>query len=54
MADPKSTAEFSDLLREDRTFAPPPDFRAHAVVKDEHIYAEAERDPEAFWVRLAG
>jgi acetyl-CoA synthetase len=54
MADPKSTAEFSDLLREDRTFAPPPDFRAHAVVKDEHIYAEAERDPEAFWARLAG
>jgi acetyl-CoA synthetase len=54
MADPKSTAEFSDLLREDRTFAPPPDFRARAVVKDENIYAEAERDPEAFWARLAG
>jgi acetyl-CoA synthetase len=54
MADPKSTAEFSDLLREDRTFAPPPDFRARAVVKDESIYAEAERDPEAFWARLAG
>ena len=54
MADPKSTAEFSDLLREDRAFAPPTDFRAHAVVKDENIYAEAERDPEAFWARLAG
>ncbi|MBW8866225.1 MAG: AMP-binding protein, partial [Acidobacteria bacterium] len=54
MADPKNTAEFSDLLREDRTFAPPPDFRARAVVKDENIYAEAERDPEAFWARLAG
>jgi acetyl-CoA synthetase len=54
MADPKSTAEFSDLLREDRTFAPPPDFRARAVVKDESVYAEAERDPEAFWARLAG
>jgi acetyl-CoA synthetase len=54
MADPKSTAEFSDLLREDRTFAPPPDFRARAVVKDENVYAEAERDPEAFWARLAG
>src|SRR3954464_3558588 len=53
MADPKNTAEFSDLLREDRTFAPPPDFRAQAVVKDENIYAEAERDPEAFWARLA-
>ncbi|HJZ75158.1 MAG TPA: acetate--CoA ligase [Vicinamibacterales bacterium] len=54
MADPKSTAEFSDLLREDRTFAPPPEFRAHAVVRDESIYADAERDPEAFWARLAG
>jgi acetyl-CoA synthetase len=54
MADPKSTAEFSDLLREDRTFAPPPDFRARAVVQDESVYAEAERDPEAFWARLAG
>jgi len=54
MADSKSTAEFSDLLREDRTFAPPPDFRARAVVQDENIYAEAERDPEAFWARLAG
>jgi acetyl-CoA synthetase len=54
MADPKSTAEFSDLLREDRTFAPPADFHARAVVKDDDIYAEAERDPEAFWARLAG
>ena len=54
MADPKSTAEFSDLLREDRTFAPSADFRAHALVQDETIYAEAERDPEAFWARLAG
>src|SRR5262249_42508267 len=53
MADPKSTAEFSDLLREDRTFAPPPEFRAHAVVRDESIYADAERDPEAFWARQA-
>jgi acetyl-CoA synthetase len=54
MADPKHNAEFSDLLREDRTFPPPPEFRASAVVKDETIHAEAERDPEAFWARLAG
>ena len=54
MADPKPYAEIDDLLREDRTFPPPPDFRARAVVRDESIYAEAERDPEAFWAKFAG
>src|SRR5689334_8380707 len=49
----KHAAEFSDLLREDRSFPAPADFRAHAHVKDDHIYAEAERDPEAFWARFA-
>src|SRR4051812_45813763 len=54
MADQKPHPEIDDLLREDRTFAPPPDFRARAVVRDEGIYAEAARDPEAFWAKLAG
>ncbi len=53
MADQKTFAEFSDLLREDRTFPPPAEFRARAVARDESIYAEAERDPEAFWARFA-
>jgi acetyl-CoA synthetase len=53
MADPKSLAEFDDLLREDRTFDPPAEFRARAVVRDESLYAEAERDPEAFWAKFA-
>jgi acetyl-CoA synthetase len=53
MADP-IRAEFSDLLREDRTFPPAPAFRAQAHVRDESIYAEADRDPEAFWARMAG
>ncbi len=53
MADP-IRAEFSDLLREDRTFPPPPAFRAQALVRDESIYAESDRDPEAFWARMAG
>src|SRR5579872_5945591 len=52
MADPK-TAEFSDLLREDRTFPPPESFRATARVRDDSIYAAAERDPEAFWAQFA-
>src|SRR3954451_12485339 len=49
----KPPVEFDDLLREDRAFAPPPQFRANAHVKDDSIYAEAERDPEAFWARFA-
>jgi acetyl-CoA synthetase len=54
MADPKDYAEIDDLLREDRTFPPPAGFRARAVVRDESLYAEAERDPEAFWATFAG
>jgi acetyl-CoA synthetase len=53
MADPIS-AEFADLLREHRSFPPPEAFRAAATVKDDSIYAEAERDPEAFWAGFAG
>ena len=52
MSDPQN-AEFSDLLREDRRFDPPAGFRAAARVRDESIYAEAERDPEAFWAGFA-
>jgi acetyl-CoA synthetase len=47
-------AEFDDLLREDRSFPPPPEFRAQANVTEDSIYAEAARDPEAFWARCAG
>jgi acetyl-CoA synthetase len=53
MADQKAVAEFSDLLREDRTFPPAAEFRAKAVARDERIYAEAERDPEGFWAAFA-
>ena len=49
MADQKPHPEIDDLLREDRTFPPFPAFRDTAVVRDERIYAEAARDPEAFW-----
>src|SRR3989442_1454633 len=47
-------AEFADLLREDRNFTPPEAFRARAVVRDERIYDDAAKDPEAYWARLAG
>ncbi len=52
MADP-SHVELADLLREDRTFEPPHRFRAHALIRDTRIYDEADRDPEAFWARMA-
>jgi acetyl-CoA synthetase len=54
MTDSKFHAELDDLLREDRTYPPPEDFRARAVVRDERLYAEAERDPEGFWAGFAG
>jgi acetyl-CoA synthetase len=52
MADQKP-AEFSDLLREDRTFPPTNAFKTGAHVRDDSLYAEAERDPDAFWARCA-
>jgi len=53
MSDQKH-AEYDDLLREDRTFAPPEEFRARAVARDAGVYADAARDPEGHWARLAG
>ncbi|HVL94963.1 MAG TPA: acetate--CoA ligase [Solirubrobacteraceae bacterium] len=58
MADATGTRS-SDLeqelerLLEIETFPPPDDFRSAAVVGDEGIYEEAERDWKAFWERQA-
>ncbi len=41
------------LVREGRTFSPPPEFTAQAVIKDTSVYEEAERDYAGFWLRLA-
>ncbi|HEY8414851.1 MAG TPA: acetate--CoA ligase, partial [Thermaerobacter sp.] len=41
------------LLKEERRFEPPAEFRARANVRDESVYEEAERDPEGFWARWA-
>jgi acetyl-CoA synthetase len=51
---PDQHAEFDDLLQEGRTFPPPAAFKTQAVAADEGVYAEAARDPEAFWARQAG
>src|SRR5258706_1296290 len=53
MPEPKNPAEISALLREDRVFTPPESFRAHANVRDNTPYEEADRDFEGFWAQLA-
>jgi len=45
-------AHLEDLLKV-HCFEPPADFRAKALWSDSGIYAEAERDPEAWWERQA-
>jgi acetyl-CoA synthetase len=50
---PSSRAEIADLLQEERTFAPPTRFRLQANVRDEDVYARADRDPEGFWAGFA-
>ncbi|MBB4637740.1 acetyl-CoA synthetase [Longimicrobium terrae] len=44
---------FDSLLQEDRTFAPPAEFAARALVSDPDVYARAEADPEAYWAGWA-
>ncbi|MSP79386.1 MAG: acetate--CoA ligase [Dehalococcoidia bacterium] len=41
------------LLKENRKFPPPADFKAKAIVKDRSLYDEAERDYQAFWAKQA-
>jgi acetyl-CoA synthetase len=51
--DQKPNATISALLAEDRTFAPPPEFASHAVVRDREIYERASADLEGFWAEQA-
>ena len=52
MAQQEATIEA--LYGEDRTFPPPPEFKARALIQDEEIYRRAEADPEGFWAEEAG
>jgi acetyl-CoA synthetase len=47
-------AAIEALVEEARTFPPPEEFRAQAIVKDDEVYRRAEQDFEAFWTELAG
>jgi acetyl-CoA synthetase len=42
-----------ESMLEVEKFPPPEDFRRHALVTDESLYEEAERDLEGFWARQA-
>ena len=46
-------SEIDALLKEDRSFPPPPEWRAAACVKDPRVYERAAADPEAFWAEFA-
>jgi acetyl-CoA synthetase len=46
-------AAIEALLEEQRTFPPPDEFRANAVIADEEVYRRAEEDFEGFWTGLA-
>jgi acetyl-CoA synthetase len=50
--EPSAPPEIEALLAENRTFPPSPSFVAQANARRE-LYAEAERDFEGFWARLA-
>ena len=50
--EPTPSPEIENLLAEDRTFPPDPEFAAAANARAD-LYEEAEADPEGFWARLA-
>ncbi len=45
--------DLDDLLREDRKFPPPAEFRARAHVSDDGVREAAQADPEAYWAGWA-
>ena len=48
-----SHPEIDALLKEQRVFPPPAEFRAAARVHDPAIYDRAAKDPESFWAEFA-
>ncbi|TLZ51134.1 MAG: acetate--CoA ligase [Methanobacteriota archaeon] len=48
-----SGATIDSLLKEGERHPPPESFRRHASWHDESVYAEAQRDPQAFWAKQA-
>ncbi|MEX2621891.1 MAG: AMP-binding protein, partial [Egibacteraceae bacterium] len=48
-----SEPAIENLYREGRSFPPPAEFAAGALLNDPAVYTEAEKDPEAWWVSHA-
>jgi acetyl-CoA synthetase len=46
-------SEIDALLKEDRRFPPPPEWRRNAVARDPEVYRRADADPEGFWAAFA-
>ena len=46
-------AAIENLYHEGRAFPPPAEFAADALLADESVYEEAERDPEGWWAAHA-
>src|SRR5512132_3745849 len=44
-----SSPAIENLLSEDRTFPPPEEFTANALVRDRSLYDRADQDFEAYW-----
>jgi acetyl-CoA synthetase len=49
----ESTPAIENLFSEARTFPPPDDFKARALVTDRSLHEQAERDLEGFWAEQA-
>ncbi len=54
---PETSTDIQSSLHEDRVFNPPAEFSSKAHVGSmadyDRLYEEADRDPEAFWARIA-
>ncbi len=53
MSEPSGHDTIAALLAEDRTFPPPEDIKADALITDASVYDEAAEDFEGFWARQA-
>src|SRR3954469_2863187 len=51
--EPKTLEKELESLLEVESFPPPDSFREQANIADDSMFAEAERDPEAFWAKQA-
>jgi acetyl-CoA synthetase len=50
----ESSPAIENLFSEGRTFAPPDDFKANALVTDMSLHEQAAQDLEGFWAEQAG